>query len=580
MTDSKTILDEAPLVLVVDDQRTLRFIANRALTEAGFEVMEAADGEQAIAALEERLPDLVLLDVVMPGMDGFAVCERIRAQPDTADLPVIIMTALDDENSIVRSYDVGATDFIGKPFSAVVLVQRVRYVLRAQRSERRILELAEFDSLTKVANRESFRKRLQEAVAIAERYERNLAVLFLDLDDFKRINDTLGHDIGDLLLKEVANRLVHSVRGGDAIATGSIYGRDGVVGRLGGDEFLVKLPEIRRGEDAAKVAGRILHAMGEPCTLEGHEMTISTSIGISLFPQDGTDADTLLKNADTAMYAAKRSGKNEFQFYDAGVSAAAQRRLTLDNHLRKALEHGELSLNFQPMMQVDNSRICALEALLRWQNDALGSVSPEEFISLAEENRTIVAIGEWVLRTACQEASRLHALGFDALRMAVNISLAQFSQKNFVDMVGRSLSDYGLSPEYLELEITESVLAKNVSGATQTLQDLKQLGVQLAIDDFGTGYSSLSHLKQLPIDRLKIDRSFVQDVVDDPDDAAIATAIIAMAQSMRLAVTSEGVENDEQFELLKLKGSDEIQGYWLSRPLPSTELRQFLAGRT
>jgi diguanylate cyclase (GGDEF)-like protein len=449
-------------------------------------------------------------------------------------------------------------------------------------AEERIRQLAFIDSLTQLPNRELFKDRLGEALKLAKRYSRGLALLFLDLDNFKRINDTLGHGVGDLLLQATAERLRLSLRNSDTVARGESDEPDGSIARLGGDEFTVLLPEIRRSEDATLIAERIQASVSQPLSLGGHEVFITPSIGIAVFPRDGEDPETLLKNADMAMYLAKRQGRNLYRFYDPALNESALQRLTMENQLRKAIEQGEgqLSLHYQPQLDLPSGRISGVEALLRWHNEALGSVSPVDFIPLAEETGLIIPLGEWVLRTACGQAKIWQEAGISLPRMAVNISVLQFVQPGFPGLVAQVLEETGLAANALELELTESLLMKDPEGAGRTLQALKNLGVQLAIDDFGTGYSSLSRLRQLPLDRLKIDRVFVREVNSQPDDAAIATAVIAMAESMGLKVIAEGVENEAQLRFLKAKRCDEIQGYYLSRPLPAAEIAAVLRGHS
>ncbi|MBL8250264.1 MAG: EAL domain-containing protein [Candidatus Competibacter sp.] len=455
----------------------------------------------------------------------------------------------------------------------VQLYGTMQDITEMQRAEERIRQLAFIDSLTRLPNRELLKDRLNAALSLARRHGRRAALLFLDLDNFKRINDTLGHSIGDLLLQATAERLKSSVRQSDTVSRlDSVESQDETIARLGGDEFTVLLPEVRRSEDVANVAERIQSALSEPLVLGGHEVFITPSIGIAIFPEDGDNSETLLKNADMAMYLAKRQGRNLYRFFDATLNEAALKRLTMENQLRKAIDQNDLSLNYQPQLDLPSGQISGVEALLRWNSPVLGPVSPVDFIPLAEETGLIIPIGEWVLRTACQQAKSWQEQGVGLQRMAVNISVLQFVQPSFPGLVARILEETGLAPEALELEITESLLMKDPEGATSTLHALKDLGVQLAIDDFGTGYSSLSRLKQLPLDRLKIDKAFVREVNLQPDDAAIATAVIAMAESMGLRVIAEGVENEAQLRFLKSKNCDEVQGYYLSRPLPVDEV--------
>jgi len=685
-----------PLVLIVDDDQITRVLGSAALGSNGFTVVEAADGESALNMLEEVKPDLVLLDVEMPNLDGFSACSRLRALPDYRTTPIVMLTAHDDQASVDRAYAAGATDFTTKPVNWTVMGNRLRYMLRSsemllelaraqrlaqmgswvweensdtttwsdevfrilglqpgmieasaealferidssdqervrarfnevrndpkgfsiqcgvrrpddslrvveqhvevtvdtsgrvsrlsgviqdvtarEQSAERIRKLAYFDSLTQLPNRESFRLLVEAAVSQARRYNRNLAVFYLDLDDFKRINDTLGHSAGDALLKIIGERLRDELRGGDIATRISPAEQTEPAARLGGDEFAMLLSEIRNAEDAAVVGQRILKALSLPIRLQTQDVFVTPSIGIAVYPTDGDDCETLLKHADVAMYEAKHSGKNVYRFFHPSMNESAHRRLKMDSHLRQALDRGELSLVYQPQINVDTGEVDGVEALLRWNNSELGVVSPEEFIPLAEENGLILSIGEWVLMQACTQTKKWRDEGIE-LRVAVNISVLQFVRSDFVELVAHAIKETGLEPDALELEITETLLAKDSDGAIKTLHALKDLGVRLSIDDFGTGYSSLNYLKRFPIDRLKIDQSFVKDLASDSDDSAIVSAIIGMAEGMDLKVTAEGVETKEQTSALRQKGCDELQGYLFSRPIDPAELELYI----
>ena len=541
--------------------------------EQAVEAIRAADAEGhpfAVAFLDMRMP---------PGPDGAWAGARIRDFNHAID--IVIVTAysdVDPRDLVARVPPVDKLFYLQKPFHAHEIRQLALALGRKWQAEERIRQLAYFDDLTGLPNRALFKDRLSLAIDLAKRNDRKLAVLFMDLDNFKRINDTLGHTVGDLLLKTTAERLASTVRGSDAVTRDEVRGPDSLA-RLGGDEFTVLLAEIRRGEDAATVAQRILTTLAEPLDLAGHEVTTTLSIGIAVFPDDGDEEETLLKNADMAMYFAKRRGRNHYEFHTREMTEAALKRLTMENQLRKALQRGELSLHFQPQMDLTTGEICGVEALLRWQSGELGNVPPLEFIPLAEETGLIIPIGEWVLREACAQARRWLDSGIPVGRMAVNISVLQFVQIGFVELVAKVLDDAGIDASHLELEITESLLMKDAHGATETLRALKKLGVHLAIDDFGTGYSSLSHLRQFPIDRLKIDKAFVCALDVEPDDAAIATAVIAMADSMNLRVIAEGVETEAQMSFLKSKRCDEIQGFLLSEPLAAEDMERYLRNR-
>jgi len=692
-----------PMVLVADDDPAIRILIRESLDLAGFDVIEAADGAEAVRLHEAERPDIVFLDVVMPRLDGYAACEAIRRSSGGGLVPVLMLTGLDDLDSINRAYEVGATDFISKPFNWVILGHRVRYMLRAKRmvtdlhesesrlasaqriarignwdyeiecgalrcsgeafrifgldpsdepspdafverihpedrselnavvqdllgsglqasadhrivlpggavrfvneqaeldrdpegrpwrvtgtvqditerkrSEEQIRDLAYYDSLTHLPNRLLFTERLRFTLSNGRRQKKMSAVLFLDLDQFKRINDTLGHSEGDLLLKEVAERLRSCLRASDGMAR--VEGPDDcAVARLGGDEFLIALSEITRGEDAAKVARRILDLLKAPFRLVEHEVFITGSIGISLFPTDGPDVDTLLKNADTAMYHAKDSGRNNYQFYDASMNTSAFLRLSLESSLRRGLEREELILHYQPQIEVTTGHLVGVEALIRWRHPDLGLVSPAEFIPVAEETGLIIQIGEWVLQRAFRQSRDWLDLGYPPLRMGVNVSAHQVRQKILVDAVDAALQTSRIDPRSVELEITESVLMRNAEETREVLDQMKARGIRIAIDDFGVGYSSLSYLRRLPIDTLKIDRSFIHEIATHPQDAGIVSAIVAMARSLRLATTAEGVETPQQCEFLLQQGCSVMQGYLFGKPVPPEELAPMLA---
>jgi len=455
----------------------------------------------------------------------------------------------------------------------VAIIQDISQRLAAEEETR---FLARCDVLTGLANRNAYKERLETTLALARRHQRTVAILFLDLDDFKRVNDTLGHSVGDLLLQEIALRLSRAVRGSDALTRMQPTSDDGLVARLGGDEFTLLLNEIDRRDDAALVARRILRSVSEQLLLAGHEVHATTSIGIAVYPGDGEDAEALLRHADLAMYAAKQDGKASYRFYEASMDAAVQARLALEGELHDALDRGEFELYYQPQLDLATGTLFGAEALLRWHSPTRGMVSPADFIPVAEDTGLIVPIGTWVLREACAQLAAWKGRGLAISRIAVNVSVAQFLESGFPGLVARTLGETDLAPDALELEITESLLAKDVEGAVEILQALKKIGVELAIDDFGTGYSSLSQLKRFPIDRLKIDQSFVRNITSDLDDAAIAMSVIGMAKSMRLKVIAEGVEDQAQLLFLEQRGCDEIQGYYLSRPLPAHALERMI----
>ncbi|MEW6611251.1 MAG: EAL domain-containing protein [Pseudomonadota bacterium] len=434
-------------------------------------------------------------------------------------------------------------------------------------AEDRVHRLAYYDTLTGLPNRLLFKDRLQQALAQAERGGQLVAVMFLDLDRFKLINDTLGHGIGDLLLRGMGERLSLCVRESDTVA------------RMGGDEFTVILSGLHKGQDAALVARKILDAFAQPFWLEGHELFVNASIGIALYPSDSQTPEGLLKQADLAMYAAKEQG-NHYQFYTAAMNVISAERLALENALRHAMEAGQLSLHYQPQIDLESGAVVGMEALLRWQRPEQGFVSPAEFIPLAEETGLILPIGDWVLRTACAQNKAWQEAGFAPLRVAVNLSARQFKQQNLVQTIRQALRDSGLEPRFLELELTESIFMQHEEASIRKLRELKAMGIKISIDDFGTGYSSLGYLQRFPVDKLKIDRSFVRDITDAPDDAAIAKAIIAMARSLNLEVIAEGVETEAQLAFLRSNACCLMQGFYFSRPLSAEAFGAFLAERS
>ena len=430
-------------------------------------------------------------------------------------------------------------------------------------SEQRLHQLAHFDALTNLPNRRTFADRIQHEINRAIRRDTILAVIFIDIDHFKTINDSLGHAVGDTVLQQVAVRLRDCVRVGDTVA------------RIGGDEFVVLLEGNHKFESVERVATKLTGSLAEPIDAGGREVYVAASMGISLFPQDGKDSETLLRNADTAMYRAKTAGRNCWRFFDESMALNATRRLELEMALRRAVERNELALHYQPQRSLHNGRITGVEALLRW-GKGQESVSPLEFIPLAEESGLIIQIGDWVLQAACAQAAEWVNREGLQLRVAVNVAAKQIHHKSFVELVRSTLEQSGLPPQYLELEITESSIIENLEDTVAKLSQLKALGVGLAIDDFGTGYSSLSYLKQLPVDRLKIDRSFVKDTPDDIDDCAIVRTIISMSHNLGLSVIAEGVETERQRDFLRAQQCDEIQGYLLSVPRPAEQITEML----
>ena len=445
---------------------------------------------------------------------------------------------------------------------------------RARESEsklahaQRIEYLAYHDGLTGLPNRSMFSKLLSQRISEARRYDRELAVAFLDLDRFKQINDTLGHEAGDQLLQEVAVRLQGCVRDSDTVA------------RLGGDEFVVLLPELEDGKLAATVAHKILGVLAKPFTLIGHEFRITASIGISVYPRDGQDEQTLTKNADIAMYQAKAEGKNNFQFYSEQLNANSLERLTLESSLRHALERDEFRLYYQAKRDIRTGCISGMEALLRWEHPDLGTVTPMQFIPIAEETGLIVPIGKWVLKTACLQSVAWQNEGLPPFGIAVNMTERQFLDESLLQDLASILKSTGMNPQLLELELTESLLIRDVENTLRILTGLKSLGIRIAVDDFGTGYSSLATLQRFPLDTVKIDRSFIGDLVGPAEDSGLADAIISMGKSLSLTVIVQGVETKEQADFLRAHACDELQGFYFNRPLPANQFAQLMRAQT
>jgi PAS domain S-box-containing protein len=714
-------MNDLPQVLVVDDDTGGRRLTRATLKRAGFEVIEAGDGLQALELLRRALPDLVLMDVSMPEMDGFTACAELRRLPGGARVPVVMMTGLEDVKSIETAFEVGATDFITKPINWTILAHRVRYMLRASKAindlkqsqrrlsnaqrlaemgdwewdlgsgrieasdqawrifghargaesagsetffgnmpeddraamrlacetaarrgegfamdhrvvridgrtrhvhqqveviertadgsparlagavhdisrrkeaEEQIRRLAYFDPLTGLPNRLAFDESLHKSLARAERFGHQLAVMFVDLDNFKRVNDTLGHKAGDELLCTASSRMLSTLRAHDGVARESRDGHEGrdsredrdaaerghSIARLGGDEFIVLLTDLDDPTAAANVARRIVAALAEPVALAGTEVFVGASVGVAVYPQDGADIDTLLKNADTAMYWAKEAGRGNFQFYDRAMGAQALDRLMLESSLRRAIERDEFVLHYQPRVDVASGRVVGAEALIRWQHPERGLLPPAQFIPLVESTGLDVAVGEWVIKAACRQAARWIEQGLGVVPVAVNLTSTHLGESSLPRLVARTLHEYRLPAGCLEVEVTESILLSDSERSAEIAAELDAMGVRLSIDDFGTGYSSLSYLKRLPIHALKIDRSFVRDIVSDPDDEAIVSAIIALAHNLKLQVVAEGVETSEQLAFLRVRGCDAYQGYLTSQPVDAAAFAALLGG--
>jgi len=571
----ETAETQKPRVLIIDDEEQIRNLLIDVLGTT-YQCSDAGSAEEALAALAKTTFDLVISDIDMGGMSGLELVPRVHSlSPDTV---VVMVSGNQDIEFAIKAMRVGAFDYITKPIdlrhveASVERAINQSNLLKEKRRDKDQIEsllqqrteevhwLGNYDTVTQLPNRALFEDRLEQAVAIAKATGQSLGVLFISLDQFKKVNDSLGHGPGDVLLREFAERLKSCINRSDTVA------------RFGNDEFALLRTQIDGTKDVIETIGSLSQVLKFSFDLPSQELFATASVGVSLFPVDGDDSQTLLKNAGAALYKAKRSGGANYQFFTADLHELAASRLALESNLRRAIHHEEFLLHYQPRVSVDSLAITGLEALVRWQHPQLGLVSPSEFIPLAEDTGLIVPIGEWVLRAACLQGRRWIEEGFAPIPIAVNISARQFHDRDLSQTVIRILEETGFSPKYLELELTESSIMQNEEFAASMLNQLKSMGINISIDDFGTGFSSLASLKRLPIDALKIDQSFVREATTDPDDAALVMAIITLGHNLRLKVVAEGVETDDQLRFLQLLRCDEIQGYFFSRPVSADTL--------
>jgi diguanylate cyclase (GGDEF)-like protein len=558
------MLPPRPYILVVDDELSSRLSIVGILERDNYTIVEAENGRQALELCQVQMPDLILMDAMMPEMDGFKACQSILQLPSENYPAILIVTALHDEASVTKAFAAGATDYISKPINLLVLRKRIERLLLSHSSERHIRQLAYYDSLTDLPNRSLFVQRANDMLESARERNDKLALLFMDLDRFKQINDTLGHDAGDLLLRTAAKRLQSCVRVSDLVA------------RQGGDEFTVMLEAIRTPDMVAKIADKICRAFNQPFTFGEQKLYVCSSIGIALFPDNGSDIGTLMKHADTAMFRAKAKGGACFQYYEFGMEAEILRKVELESELRHALDHGELVLHYQPQVHLHSGQLHGLEALVRWQHPQRGLLPPGEFIPLAEECGLINRLGEWVLSRVCTQQREWLNQGLVSAPVSVNVAYTQLVSGDLAHYVQSTLADTGIEPALLKLEFTETTLVDSNERIVTQMNALKALGVTLEIDDFGIGYSSLSYLKNLPVDALKVDRSFIKDLLEDNTSAAVVAGIIAMAHALNLQVIAEGVETQEQQLLLQQQECDIAQGYFISRPLPVADVQVWM----
>jgi diguanylate cyclase (GGDEF)-like protein len=535
------------------------------LSEAGpaFEVSHAGRLGEALEELDRLGFDVVLLDLSLPDSSGFETVERVRMA--VPQMPVVVLSGRDDEQIALRALQGGAEDYLVKGQGDGDLIARaIRYAIERKKAEERLAYLAQYDPLTGLANRALFHDRLEQALARAARSGDAVALLFVDLDRFKAVNDTVGHAGGDQFLQEVAWRIAGRVRESDTVA------------RLGGDEFALILEGLRDARDAAKVARDLLTRLSEPVALDGYEIPVSASIGIAVQPP--SEGDRLLKDADAAMYRAKRMGGNHHRFYTEEMDVQAAARLSLERDLRRALEEDALLPYYQPMVDLTTGKVVGAEALMRWRHPQRGFVPPVEFIPVLEETGLILPAGERILRLACRQSRAWRDAGLPPVRVAVNVSGRQFGQGHLPDTVSGALLDSGLAPNSLELEITESLLVEDGAASLRALYELREAveRVRIAIDDFGTGYSSFHRLKSLPVETLKIDQTFIAGIPGAREDMAISAALISLAHDLGITVTAEGVETAEQVAFLREHGCDEAQGYYFGRPVPAEEFARLL----
>lgn len=566
-------------IVVAEDEDSIRENLVRMLKIEGFDVAAAANGKEALALVREHLPALILSDVMMPVLDGHGLLQAVRDDPLTASIPFVFLTARADRSDLRTGMNLGADDYLVKPFQRDELLVAVRSRLArrsaegqaAQRLQAEAQRLMHFDPLTNLPNRRLMQERIHAASHQVERNNSRLALIMLGLDGFSQVNDSLGHKVGDAVLREAADRLFRQIN--QAVFVSEYDG----VGRVSGDQFAVMLEGF--GDDAylESMCRELLATVARPYQAGGHQLFLKACGGVALFDSVTGTSDDLMRNADAALHQAQQTGAGTLTFFSADMNLRAVRRLRLHNELHKALERGELSLNYQAQVDIKSRRIIGFEALMRWNSAELGFVSPVEFIPIAEEGGVIVAMGAWALREACRQAKAWLDEGYGPLRMAVNLSACQFADDGLLDTVVAALEESGLPAASLELEITESIAMQGLERTVTMLRALKKLGIALAMDDFGTGYSSLSYLKRFPLDALKVDQSFVRNITTDPGDAAITRAVVAMAHSFGMIVIAEGVETEEHLRYLSSLGCEDAQGYLFSKPLPAAQASEFLA---
>lgn len=564
-------------ILVIEDDQNIRTNIMKLLKLKGFQVLGAENGEIGVQMATQHVPDLIISDIMMPKFDGYAVLTAIRQNPETAAIPLIFLTAKTERSDVREGMTLGADDYLTKPFTSQELITAIEsrlekqalvtqpYLDELKRAAEALSRSAYCDLLTDLPNRIWLHHRLQSVLSQAKPRQQIIAVLCLNIDRFSEVNTTFGNAVGDAVLRAMAERL------------SQILGNQNLVARLSGDEFGVVLVDLEQIQDIVEWTQMILGRITDPYSVDGREVLIQVSIGISRHPKDGATPDELLTCASTATRWSRKQGGGSYQFYSPTMESVDAERRLLETHLTTALEKSEFELHYQPQVNLITGRVIGLEALIRWHHPEQGMLSPDKFILIAEETGLINPIGEWVLRTACSQAKRWQVPNPVTFRVSVNLSTRQLRQKDLVKNIAQILQQTELPANWLTIELTETSVMDDVEAAIKTLRALKELGIEISIDDFGTGYSSLNYLKHLPIDTLKIDRSFVSQLTNNSQDAAIATAIIAMAQSLKLKVIAEGVETEEQLAFLRQHGCYAMQGFLYSPAVPAAEIQALLA---
>ena len=561
-----------PVAIIADDEDLGRLLLAETAVASGLTALSFDNGSAALEAALSREVAIVLLDVDMPGMDGYTVCRRLRADARFATVPIVMVTGHEDSVAISRAFEAGATDFISKPVNWALLPRRLAYILRNAAAAERIERLAYFDTLTELPNRQRCIDTAERLFADAARTRQQVAVIYLDLNSFKRVNDTFGHSVGDAVLKNVSGKLAR------VLAPFQATHHAVSVARFGGDEFVVLVGEAQARSVALEIATACSTMLNEPVAHDGLEFYSAPSIGVAVYPDDGPDVATVLKHADTAMYQAKAGASGSIVMYTAAMSAKLRNWLDLEGRLRRALLDDQLQLHYQPKFRLDDNRLVGVEALMRWCDPEYGDIPPTRFIEIAEDSGLIIDLGGWVIRAVCRQLRAWQDLGL-AVPVAINVSAKELLHADPARAIEVEAAAAGVPASLIEVEITESLLVKDSARVRGALERLRQLGCRIALDDFGTGYSSLAYVTRFPPDRIKIDKAFVHNLDRSESDAAIANAILSLADSLKVTVTAEGIERPAQLEWLRRRGCHEAQGFLLSRPLTVEALTRRLRER-